>query len=282
MNKLLICICCAGLFAGCVKKSLYQTELTNRQKSEEREKVLKSELLDRKTEAEKMITSIGDLNKTIGKQESEIAGLNNRIAQLTTNADKTSTSLAAEKAVLEKELSDKITQLNKTNQELTRLQKIITQRNTALESLEKVVSEAYKGNAEVSTSITAEGVVLILPDKTLFDASGVSVPAAGKTLLEPLAKLLADRPALNVEIVSYTDNQLPKGNKIITDTWDWSLRRATAVTRLLITDFSINANQLTPVAKGEFYPVATNETPEGRARNRRTEILLMPKLAQVK
>lgn len=282
MNKLFTLICCAVLFAGCVKKSVYQTELTNRQKSEEREKVLKSELLDRKTEAEKLINTIGDLNKTIGKQESDIAGLNNRITQLSDNADKTSTSLSGEKAALEKQLNEKTSQLNKSNQELTRLQKIITQRNTALESLEKVVSEAYKGQADVSTSITAEGVALILPDKALFDASGIAIPASGKTLLEPLAKLLAERPALNVEVVSYTDNQLPKGNKTITDTWDWSLRRATAITRLLITDFSINANQLTPVAKGEFYPVATNETPEGRARNRRTEILLMPKLAQVK
>jgi chemotaxis protein MotB len=266
------------LLSGCVKKRIYQTEVTGRQISEAREKVLSAELTDRKAEAEKMIASIGDLNKTIGKQEGDIAELRSRIVQLGTNADKTSTTLLEEKTKLEKQLSEKSNLLIKSNEELSRLQKIITQRNTVLNTLQKVVDEAFKGAAEVKTVIAGETIVLTLPDKTLFDQSGVNIPASGKSLIELVAGILAERPALTIDIVSCTDNQLPKGNKTLTDTWDWSLRRATALTRLLISDFSINANQLTPVAKGEFYPVSTNETPEGRAQNRRTEIIFKPKL----
>jgi chemotaxis protein MotB len=266
------------LLSGCVKKRIYQTEVTGRQISEAREKVLSAELTDRKAEAEKMIASIGDLNKTIGKQEGDIAELRSRIVQLGTNADKTSTTLLEEKTKLEKQLSEKSNLLIKSNEELSRLQKIITQRNTVLNTLQKVVDEAFKGAAEVKTVIAGETIVLTLPDKTLFDQSGVNIPASGKSLIELVAGILAERPALTIDIVSCTDNQLPKGNKTLTDTWDWSLRRATALTSLLISDFSINANQLTPVAKGEFYPVSTNETPEGRAQNRRTEIIFKPKL----
>jgi chemotaxis protein MotB len=278
MYKLITGIICCMLLSGCVKKRIYQTEVTNRQVSEAREKVLSAELTDRKAEAEKMIASIGNLNKTIGKQEGDIAELRSRIVQLGTSADKTSTTLLEEKMKLEKQLSEKSNLLIKSNEELSRLQKIITQRNTVLNALQKVVDEAFKGAAEVKTVIAGETIVLTLPDKTLFDQSGVNIPASGKSLIELVAGILAERPALTIDIVSCTDNQLPKGNKILTDTWDWSLRRATALTRLLISDFSINANQLTPVAKGEFYPVSTNETPEGRAQNRRTEIVFKPKL----
>ena len=77
------------------------------------------------------------------------------------------------------------------------------------------------------------------------------------------------------------DNTLPKGAKNMDDTWDWSLIRAVNVTRLLIRDFNINANQLTPVAKGEYYPVTSNETAEGRLRNRRTVLAIFPPLVQV-
>ncbi len=73
----------------------------------------------------------------------------------------------------------------------------------------------------------------------------------------------------------HTDNSLPK-DKTLQDTWDWSLRRAANVARMLVSDYNVNANQLTPVAKGEFYPITSNESAEGRQKNRRTEIVLHP------
>jgi len=62
----------------------------------------------------------------------------------------------------------------------------------------------------------------------------------------------------------------PAKEKTIKDTWDWSLQHATNVVRMLIREFNTNANQLMPVARGEFYPMTSNETPEGRSKNRRT------------
>jgi chemotaxis protein MotB len=109
----------------------------------------------------------------------------------------------------------------------------------------------------------------------------LGIPATGKNLLQILAEFLAARPSLDVDVAAYTDNVLPPKEKTLKDTWDWSLQRATNVVRLMIREFNTNANQLTPVAKGEFYPVTSNETPEGRAKNRRTVFLIHPLLPAV-
>ena len=124
-------------------------------------------------------------------------------------------------------------------------------------------------------------MLLTLPDKGLFDAAGINIAPTGKTTLGPLAAFLIERPGLDVHIVSHTDNVLPKGNKTSQDTWDWSLARAAALARTLLRDFNVNANQLQPVGRGEFKPLTSNETPEGRQRNRRTEILIRPNLPVV-
>lgn len=124
-------------------------------------------------------------------------------------------------------------------------------------------------------------MLLSLPDKTLFDAkNGQEISNSGKALLSPLAQILTERPEVSVEVVSHTDNALPK-DKTLLDTWDWSLRRATNLVRLLVRDFNVNANQLTPVGKGEYYPLTSNATAEGRQKNRRTVVMLKPAVPAV-
>ncbi|MEZ4919872.1 MAG: OmpA family protein [Saprospiraceae bacterium] len=88
------------------------------------------------------------------------------------------------------------------------------------------------------------------------------------------------RPEINVLIEAHTDNKLPK-SKTIEDSWDWSQQRATNILRILVTEYNVNANQLTPVGKGEFYPITSNETAEGRQANRRTTFVLKTKLAAI-
>jgi chemotaxis protein MotB len=277
----LILLLAVGLSA-CVKKSVYQTEVTAHKESAAREKVLQSELKDRKTEAEKMVATIGDLNRTIGKQEGDIADLRARIVQLSTSANQTSAALMEEKQQLERSLSERTAVLNQKEAELIRLRDLIQQRNGALQTLYLTLVETCKNLKDTKVSLTYDGVLVVLPDQGLFDATGVAVSAAGKSMLSPIAQVITERPTLNVSVITYTDNQLPKGNKTLTDTWDWSLRRAVQVTRLLISDYGVNANQLSPVGRGEFFPVATNETPEGRAQNRRTELLLQPRLPEIR
>lgn len=267
-----------SLLPGCVKKSIYQTELKARQLAEAREGVMIRELADRKSEATKLIAQIADLNQTVGRQNGDIAQLRSEIVARTTAAGQSSSQFAEEKMRLENRLATTNGLLEQRTSVLNHLQSLQNQRDSILTSLENVLRAAYRDKSTVTLLREGETLLLTLPDKELFEPAGLQISASGKNLLSPLAKFLADRPALDVDLVAYTDNNLPKGAKNLTDTWDWSLQRATNATRLLISEFGVNANQLSPVGRGEFYPVATNETPEGRQQNRRTVVVVRPVL----
>ena len=266
---------------ACVKKKVYKTELTNRQLSEAREKVLISELTDRKTEAEKMIKSIGDLNKTVGKQEGDIAELQGRIVQLSKNANQTTTSLLDEKNTLEKNLKEKTKVLFEKEALIERISDTQKERIAILSDLNTLITSKFSPLEGVTIATVNDYLLMTIPDKLLFENTGININTTGKTLLDSLSKVLTNQPGLETQIIAYTDNQLPKNNKSLVDTWDWSLRRATILTRTLISDYGVNANQLSPIGRGEFYPLATNETPEGRQQNRRTEIIFKPKLKAI-
>ena len=260
-------------FNSCVKKSLYKTELNNRQLAEAREKVLYGELTDRKAEAAKMVLSIGDLNKNVGRQESEIAELRSRIVQLSNSANKTTASLLDEKITLEKSLKEKTTVLAETAAELNRLNSIAAAEALKRSTLSNLLTAKFDGNAAISIKILDQKVVMTIADDAVFEANGLNLNQSGLTILDSLSKILLEQPALPIQIITYTDNQLPKNAKSLTDTWDWSLKRATTIARALMSDYGVNANQITPTGRGEFYPVATNETPEGRLLNRRVEMV---------
>lgn len=266
---------------ACVKKKVYKTELTNRQLSEAREKVLISELTDRKTEAEKMIKSIGDLNKTVGKQEGDIAELQGRIVQLSKNANQTTTSLLDEKNALEKNLKEKTKVLLEKTAIIERILDTQKERDAILSDLNILISSKFNTLEGVVIATVNDYLVMTIPDNLLFENTGVNLNTSGKTILDSLSKVLTNQPGLETQIITYTDNQLPKNNKSLVDTWDWSLKRATILTRTLISDYGVNANQLSPIGRGEFYPIATNETPEGRQQNRRSEIVFRPKLKAI-
>jgi chemotaxis protein MotB len=262
---------------ACVKPKIYRAEMATRKAAESREKVLVQELLDRKRETADLIKQVGDLNRLIGNQEADIKDLNAELSTRTQRMDASSSKLASEKAVVENELADTRAELAQRNTSLQRIQKAQKERANVLTALKNALIEGYTQQTGATVTTDGETVLLTLPDKGLFDNKGLEINAAGKTLLGPLAQVLAARPELDVDIVCHTDNVLPK-DKTVTDTWDWSLRRATNLTRLLISEFNVNANQLTPVGRGEFYPVTSNETADGRQKNRRTVVVLRPVL----
>lgn len=265
---------------ACVKPKIYHAEVATRQSAEAREKVLVKELLDRKRESADLIKQVGELNRTIGNQEAEIKDLNAELSARTQKLGESSSKLASEKAALEKELASVQAELDQRNALLHRIRTVRQEQKKILGDLREELSKIYAGQADVTVTEEAETVLLTLPDKLLFDAKGQEISASGKTLLQSLSGVLTARPELDVEVICHTDNVLPK-DKTLLDTWDWSLRRATNLTRLLISDFNVNANQLTPVGRGEFYPVTSNATTEGRQKNRRTVLAVRPVLPPV-
>lgn len=268
---------------SCVKPRIYRAELAARSAAEAREKVLVQELLDRKRETSQLTKTTENLARDLGKQDTEIADLKSQLASTTRSMGESASKLAAEKTGLEKNLAAANIALDDRNALIQKVKAVQDRRKVILSVLESDLVKTFFPHSSAGVTAISEGesIMLSLPDASLFEPAGLAVSTKGKALLQPLAEFLAARPSLSVEVVAHTDNVLPPKEKILKDTWDWSLARSTNVVRMLIRDFNVNANQITPVGKGEYYPLVSNETPEGRQKNRRTVIVLRPVLPTV-
>ncbi|MCB0523168.1 MAG: OmpA family protein [Lewinellaceae bacterium] len=266
--------------SGCVGAKKYRFEKRTRLAAEEREKVLVEELLYRKKENSGLVQSVGELNKIVGRQELEIKNLQTELTFRTQSMGESASKLSSEKATLEKNLISAREELGEKNEYISKVNSVLTRRKSSLLDIETGLNQLYAGKRAlgVRAAVQGEMVLLTLPDNVLFESNGLSVSTPGYEVLNMLAQYLTARPSLSVDVVAYTDNVIPPKEKTIKDTWDWSLQRATNVVRALIGEFNVNANQLTPVGRGEFYPLTSNESAEGRMKNRRTVVVFRPRL----
>ncbi|MEO6039090.1 MAG: OmpA family protein [Saprospiraceae bacterium] len=263
--------------SACVRQKIYRAELAARSAAEAREKTLQLEVAARKQEVAGLTATVGGLNRTIGNQEAEIRQISAELDDRTQQMGKSASKLASEKMELEKALAATKDSLDQCSTALQQLQHVRQESDKILGILRDSLSVVFKDQVGLVLAVEAEAVTLNLPDKSLFESKGLQLSLSAKPVLTALAKVLTTQPDLDVEVVTYTDNVMPRNGNLF-DTWDWSLFRATNVVRALIQDYNVNANQLTPVGRGEFYPVASNETAEGRQKNRRTVIVLHPAL----
>jgi len=268
-------------FSSCVSSKVHRAELSAREQCEAREKVLVQEVLERRKETAGLVEQIGSLNRNLGNQDAELRDLKIELTNRTQQMGESSSKLVTEKINLEKELAGKTALLHQRDATLESIAAAQMSRQKILDDIKNALLKNYPTDAENSLEVRNDAVFLNLADELLFDKNGLTISSEGQKLLQPLAAFLTSRPELAVQVLAYTDNQVPKGAKGLNDTWDWSLTRATNLVRLLIREFNVNANQLTPVAKGEFYPLTSNETASGRQKNRRTVIAIYPSLPTV-
>ncbi len=280
MKRTLAALMALALLAtqGCVGAKVYRNEKNARIAADARGKTLEQEVLQRRNESNGFVKMVAELNRSLGQQDTEIKDLQAELTDRTQSMGESASKLSTEKSALDKRLSETKEQLQQQNDLILRVKGIQEKRNAILAETETGLNRVFqtsKGSG-VSVGLDGETVKLTLADNTLFDPNGLTINASGRGLLSSLADFLSTRPSLSIEIVAYTDNKLPPKDKTLQDTWDWSLQRATNIARLMVRDYNTNANQLTPVGKGEFYPIISNETAEGRLKNRRTEVIFKP------
>jgi len=124
-------------------------------------------------------------------------------------------------------------------------------------------------------------VYVSMENKLLFESGSWAVNSEGRRAVEQLGTVLADNPDIAVLIEGHTDNVPYSGNSVLTSNWDLSTKRATSIVTILRANPYINPENLTAAGRGEYAPIATNETSEGRAKNRRIEVILTPKLDEL-
>ena len=162
---------------------------------------------------------------------------------------------------------------------IAELQKMIAQQNQKVKNLLSSVKDALLGFSSDELTVREEGgkVYVAMSDKLLFESGKAIVNEQGRVALGKLAEVLNRQTDIDVYIEGHTDN-VPIKTAVFQDNWDLSVIRATSVVRILTETYGVNPLQIQPCGRGEFKPVDVNTTPEGKARNRRTEIIMAPRL----
>jgi len=195
-------------------------------------------------------------------------------------------SLQNENALVQSDLKALSTESKMTIAEqakrLKNFQNMIQAQKDVMNKLKNSIADAlmnYKTD-ELSVYIKDGNVYVSLEEKLLFKSGSDVVDPKGKEALKTLAKVLNSTKDVTVMIEGHTDN-VPIKTKLFKDNWDLSTARATSILRILTTDYGFDSNRITASGRGQFHPLKTNETAEGRASNRRTEIILSPDLNEL-
>lgn len=218
-------------------------------------------------------------NKDLTNQYSDLQERYKNLSYLsTTTTDKLSKDLAAKS----NELDAKEKLLSDREKTLDEMRKIIARQDSLTNSLNNILRNALLGfnSDELSVEIKNGKVYVSLSDKLLFKSGSSAVEDKGKEALKLLAGVLDKNIDIDILVEGHTDN-VPIKTSVYKDNWDLSVARATSIVRILTTDYKITPTRLTASGKGEYFPKADNDTAEGKAKNRRTEIILSPKLDEL-
>tara|TARA_B100001989_G_scaffold252293_2_gene233871 strand:+ start:1554 stop:2390 length:837 start_codon:yes stop_codon:yes gene_type:complete len=189
----------------------------------------------------------------------------------------------AKNNALIKKIAIKETELLSRTERIDRLEKIISSQKKILSDLKNRISEAllnYRGKG-LSIKQRNGKVYISMENKLLFKSGKWNIELQGKQALMRLSKVLEENPDISILIEGHTDNIPFTSNGSMESNWDLSTKRATAVVEILLENNNILPQNLTAAGKSEFIPIASNTTIEGRAANRRIEIILSPSLDKI-
>lgn len=299
------------LLSSCVSKKKFD-DINSRLLDMENAKADLEELVDKKNHAldsltdiiqvqEQKLDSLADQNTTL---QDDLVSKQKAFENLKSSYDalekQSSASLAAnskQNRELLAELEEKREMLNEKQSRLSGLQKDLNKREERIRRLEERIAQKEQQMDQLKQNLQKalvdfEGkgleveqrngnVYVSMENKLLFGSGSWNVGSQGKKAIQELSKVLANNPDINVLIEGHTDNVPYKGNEMIEDNWDLSTKRATEVLKLILSSSSIDAQGLTAAGRGEHMPVASNDTKAGRAKNRRIEVVLSPKLSNL-
>ena len=304
IKKISLGLLIVALSTSCVSKKIYNDleskyadlKKENRSLSDENDNLLKAksqleldqealnkELAKVKSEREKLQADYAALNKKMDVLKDSYAALEKNSGEsLKANLAK-NRELLEQLEAKEKALALEQEQLNKNNQRLQELEALIAAKEESMRKLKETLSKAL--NSFEGKGLTVEQkngkVYVSMENKLLFKSGSWAVGSEGKTAVVEVGKVLGDNPDISVLIEGHTDDDPFGGSGPIADNWDLSTKRATAIVAILSENKNINKQNLTAAGRGEFSPLASNATAEGKAKNRRIEIILTPRLDEI-
>lgn len=268
MKEIIFILCLLVGVSSCVSKKKYLLAENGRLSALSRERMLNENVDRQKNEIARLQQQVADL-------KNDTARLGNSIRDYRTSLY----SNLSEQEKLNLLLKEKMQKLAEREATINELQKEIAAQNKRLQDLLNSVKDALLGFSSDELTVTEKNgkIYVAMSDKLLFESGSALVNRQGKEALGKLAEVLKKQNDIDVFIEGHTDSK-PIKTVQFKDNWDLSVVRATSVVRILTQDYQVNPLQILPCGRGEFMPVDSNDTAEGRAHNRRTEIIMAPRL----
>jgi chemotaxis protein MotB len=224
------------------------------------------------TEAKKLLEELQRQKEDLQRKEDALRDLEKSVEAKKKNLEE-----------FQKEINLMNNTLSEKNKRLVELEGILSSKDSIVNALKNKVSAALRGfEGDGLTIVEKNGKVYVsLDEKLLFKSGKWEVDPKGQAAIKKLAEVLEKNDDINVMVEGHTDDVPFGGNGNIADNWDLSVKRATAIVKIILSGSTINPTRLTSAGRGEFLPIDPAKTTEARQKNRRTEIILTPKLDEL-
>ena len=285
IKKYILAVTCITLLSSCVTRKLYnELDAKYQECNEELQRLV--------NESERLNIQNAELNAGLFSTEEMLAKAISERDRLQIELDQLASSYAALEKNSDTAIKAEMDRLNKLKAELNEksarineLEGKIAAQDENLKRLKNSLSKAlfaFEGKG-LTVEMKNGKVYVSMENKLLFNSGSWAVSKEGKNAVEELAKVLAQNPEISILIEGHTDNDKIIGNLEggISSNWDLSTKRATAIVNIIESTPGIDKKNLTAAGRSEFAPIAPNTSPEGKAKNRRIEVILTPKLDEI-
>ncbi|MCG2611451.1 OmpA family protein [Flavobacterium sp. SM15] len=210
--------------------------------------------------------ALNSQNEYLKKNNSDLINSSKEMTVLTTKGAEN----------LEKSLES----LKEKDLKISRLQDALTKKDSVtLALVTSLKREVGIDDPDININVEKGVVMISIADNLLFKSGSYEVSDRAKGVLSKVAKVVNSKPDFECMVEGHTDN-VPIKNAVLLDNWDLSVKRATSIVRVLHKDLGVNPKQLIPAGRSYYIPLADNDSPANRAKNRRTRIIIMPKIDQ--
>jgi chemotaxis protein MotB len=268
MKKIFLCLSVLVLMTSCVsKKKFTDLELKNK----EIQDLLNSATVklnlcnEEKSGLSASLASLKDQNENLKKNNTDLIS---NVGNMTTLSTKGAQNIEkALETIKEKDLK------------ISRMQDALTKKDSVtLALVTSIKSSVGISDPDIEVNVEKGVVFISIADKLMFKSGSYIVSDRAKEVLAKVAKIVNDKPTFECMVEGHTDNVPFTGNAILIDNWDLSVKRSTAIVRVLTKELKVNPAQLIASGRGEFIPLNDNSTVDNRSANRRTRIVILPKI----
>lgn len=304
MRKILASVLLIASFSSCVTSKIhkdlqgkYDNVLSEKQALEEENINLTAELEDAKNKLAAAEKELDRLKQNTDEANAELNALqkdydalkesytllttssNSRIAKNASKNLELLQNLEKSRALLEEENA----KLKEKEKKIAELEYLMQERENKLAEMKKSISDALLGFKGKGLTVEQRNgkVYVSLENRLLFPSGSWNVNLQGKQAINDLADVLKKQNDINILIEGHTDADRYNGSGEIADNWDLSVKRSTAIVKLLMSTKGIDPTKITAAGRSKYIPVASNKTKEGKSKNRRIEVIIEPDLSKI-